>query len=163
MAKQALTITLRVAGIRETLAALRKLPKDASNELRKASLDIARSVAEKAKVAGGREGRQAAAVAKTVRAQRDRVPVVVAGGTKRIGRHRTPAFNLLFASEFGQNRRTGWYAARRYARSTGMQYRPHQGRDGIWFFPTVEAEQADIARRWQQAADEVIEKFGEGG
>lgn len=162
MAKQALTITLRVDGIRETLAALRKLPKDASAELRKASLEISRSVAEKAKAAGQREGRQAAAVAKTVRAQRDRVPAVVAGGTKRIGRHKTPAFRLLFASEFGQNRRTGWYAARRYAGSAGRQYRPHQGRQGIWFFPTVEAEQADIARRWQAAADEVIEKFGEG-
>ncbi|MEV0726004.1 hypothetical protein AB0I37_24900 [Micromonospora purpureochromogenes] len=162
MAKSALTFTLRIDGARETLAALRKLPKDANNELRQASLAISRAVAEKAKAAGAREGGQAAAVARTVRAQRDRVPAVVAGGTRRLGRHKTPAFNLLFASEFGQNRRTGWYAAPKYAGSAGRQYRPHRGRQGIWFFPTVEAEQADIARRWQQAADEVIEKFGEG-
>lgn len=162
MAKSALVFTIRIDGVREVLAALRKLPKDASDELRKASLELSRSVAEKAKAAGQREGRQAAAVAKTVKAQRDRVPAVVAGGTRRLGRHKTPAFNLLFGSEFGQNRRTGWYAARRYSGSTGRQYRPHQGRQGIWFFPTVEAEQADIARRWQAAADEVVEKFGEG-
>lgn len=162
MAKQALTITVRVAGIRETLAALRKLPKDASKELRQASLDISTAVADKAKAAGQREGRQAAAVAQTVKARRDRVPSVVAGGMKRVGRHRTPAFGLLFGSEFGMNRRSGWFANRRYAASAGRQYRPHQGRKGIWFFPAVEAEQDDIARRWQAAADAVVEKFGEG-
>lgn len=162
MAKSALTITLRIDGVRETLAALRKLPKDANNELRRASLELAQTLARAAKSAGEREGRQAAAVARTVRAKRDRVPAVVAGGTRRLGRHKTLAFNLLFGSEFGQNRRTGWYGARRYSGSSGRQYRPHQGRQGIWFFPAVESEQADIARRWQEAADAVIEKFGEG-
>lgn len=159
--KQALTITLYATGVRETLAAFRDLPKDASAELRKASLRLADSLAVAARAAGQAEGGQAAAVARTVKARKDRVPVVQAGGTTRVGRRRAPAFALLFGSEFGMDRRSGWYARPRYRRSSGLQYgEPHQGRDGRWFFPTVEAEQGRIMREWQAAADRIIRSFG---
>lgn len=160
--KQALTVNLAIDGVRETLAAFRSLPKDANDQLRERSRKLAEIVAEQAKAAGQAEGKQAALVARTVTARRDRVPVVQAGGTRRLGRHRAPAFGLLFASEFGMNQRSGWYASQRYRRSTGMQYEPHQGRDGLWFFPTVEAAQPMINREWNAAADEILRAFAGG-
>jgi len=160
--KQALTVNLAIDGVRETLAAFRSLPKDANDQLRERSRKLAEIVAERAKAAGQAEGKQAALVARTVRARRDRVPVVQAGGTRRLGRHRAPAFGLLFASEFGMDQRSGWYANQRYRRSTGMQYEPHTGQEGLWFFPTVEAAQPMINREWNAAADEIMRAFAGG-
>jgi hypothetical protein len=147
--QQGLTIRVRIDGIHETLAALRKLPKDANDELRAAALEISKELAAAAAASGRSEGHQAALVATTVKAGRDRVPVVTAGGTKRLGRNKKPAYKLLFGSEFGANRYE--------------QFRPHLGRGSYWFFRTVEDEQTEIAARWLQAADEVIAKFGNGG
>lgn len=149
MAKSELTIKVHIDGIRETLAALSKLPKDANKELRAAALDLSKELASAVKASGTQEGNQAALVAKTVRAARDRVPVVVAGGTRRLGSNKKPAYKLLFGSEFGADR--------------FEQFRPHIGRGSYWFFRTVEDEQVEIAARWQQAADEIIAKFGEAG
>lgn len=160
--KQALTVNLAIDGVRETLAAFRSLPKDANDQLRERSRKLAEIVAERAKAAGQAEGKQAALVARTVKARRDRVPVVQAGGTRRLGRHRAPAFGLLFASEFGMDQRSGWYANQRYRRSTGMQYEPHTGQEGLWFFPTVEAAQPMINREWNAAADEIMRAFAGG-
>lgn len=146
MAKRSVVITVEGEGIRETLRAFRGLPKEASNELRAAALDLSRDLAAAAKLSGEQEGSQAALVASTVKARRDRVPVVEAGGTKRLGSRRKPAWKLLFGSEFGSNRFTQFP-------------RRHQGREGIWFFPVIEENAPMIARRWQEAADNVIRAF----
>lgn len=144
--KAGLTVNVRIDGLRETLAALNKLPKEAGQEIRAKSQELAKLIAASATEAGRAEGRQAALVATTVKAMRDRVPVVSAGGTKRLGRNREPAYKLLFGSEFG---------ATRYE-----QYLPHLGRDSYWFFRTVEDEQVTISAAWREAADAIIEKFG---
>jgi len=146
MAKKSLVITLRLEGAREVLAAFRAMPKDASTELRAASLKLAQSLAPKVAAAGRTEGKQAALLAKTVRAQRDRVPVIVVGGTRRLGSNRKPAFKLLFGSEFGAN----FY----------RQFRPHLGAGSYWIFKTVDDNQATISKEWNKAADTVIRKFG---
>lgn len=144
--KTGLTVQVRIDGLRETIAALGRLPKDANDEIRAAAQELAKKLATAAAAAGRAEGRQAALVATTVRAARDRVPVITAGGTKRLGRNRKPAYKLLFGSEFGAN----------YYR----QYQPHLGSGSYWFFQTVEDEQATIAAEWLEAADAIIEKFG---
>lgn len=146
MASKDLLVTVHIDGVREVLAALRSLPKDASNELRAAALDISKEIAEAAAASGRQEGSQAALVAKTVKARRDRVPVVVAGGNRKLGSNKAPAYKLLFGSEFGANRYE--------------QYRPHLGRGSYWFFRTIEDEQVQIAERWLKAADEIVRKFG---
>jgi hypothetical protein len=146
VAKTGLTVNMRIDGLRETIAALNKLPKDASTELRAAALELSKKLATAAAESGRGEGGQAALVAKTVRAAKDRVPVVQAGGTRKLGRNREPAYKLLFGSEFGANRYP--------------QYRPHLGRGSYWFFRTIEDEQVTIAAEWLEAADAIIEKFG---
>ncbi|HEX7038681.1 MAG TPA: hypothetical protein VF202_01050 [Trueperaceae bacterium] len=158
--RQSLTLTLHIQGARETLRAFGQLPKEANDALRARSLELAESLAVKARGAGVAEGRQARLVASTVQARRDRLPVIVAGGTKRLGRKRTPAFGLLFGSEFGMDSRSGWYAAPRYDNATGQQYKPHRGRDSYWFFKTADDNQAEISAAWNRAADDVLRAFG---
>lgn len=142
-----LTVNINVSGLRPALAAVAKLPKDAQNELRDASLELSKELADSARAAGRAEGSQAALVASTVAARRDRVPTVTAGGASRLGRNRKPAYKLLFGSEFGSN----FY----------LQFgKPHLGSGSYWFFDTVDREQGAITVRWLQAADAVVAKFG---
>lgn len=146
MAKTGLTVQVKISGLAPTLRALSALPKDAQNELRDASLALSRKLAASAAAAGRAEGRQAALVASTVKARRDRVPTIEAGGTSRLGRNRKPAYKLLFGSEFGSN----FY----------LQFgKPHVS-GSYWFLDTVDREQATIAAEWQAAADRVLSEFG---
>lgn len=147
MAKTGLVVNIRIDGLRETLAALAKLPKDASTELRAKAQEISQKLAQSAKRAGIAEGSQAALVATTVKAMKDRVPVVQAGGSKRLGSNRKPAYKLLFGSEFGSN--------------SYHQYKPHIGTGSYWFFKTIEDEQVMVSKEWLEAADEIIRKFSD--
>ncbi|GEL17692.1 hypothetical protein [Pseudonocardia asaccharolytica] len=150
-----LTINVRITGVRDTLRAFRELPKDASAELRDRTMVLAQSLAAVARASGMGDTAQSARAASSVKAVRDRVPVVKAGGTKR-------SSGVIFGSEFGMNRRSGWYARRRYRGSAGRQYRPHQGAHSYWFFTAIEGEQDRIDRTWNEIADSVIRKWGSG-
>ena len=155
MPKETLTLKIRADGVREALAAFRALPKEASVQLRDASERIAASLADAARSASHIDA-QAAAVGTTVRVARDRVPAVQVGGSKPVTSSRVPAYKLLFGSEFGANGRFGWYAHPRYADSTGRQFKPHQGTEGRWFFPTAEAEIPDAMVEWNKAVDGIV-------
>jgi hypothetical protein len=162
VAKTSLTVHVSIEGVHETLRALSLLPKNANNELRDASLRLAQELATRARADGmANGGAQGRLVAQTVKAKRDRVPVIEAGGTRKLGRHRAPSYGLVFGSVFGMNRRSGWYAGPQFASSTGFQFRPHRGRDAYWFFPVIEQSAAEISRRWNEAADRVARKFSE--
>lgn len=160
--KRTLTVNMSIEGLRETLAAFRQLPKDASAELRTRSLELSEMLATKGRAAARADGKQSALLATTIKARKDRVPSVAAGGTARVGRFHVPAYAVLFGSEFGMNRRSGWYARPQYAGSTGRQYRRHRGRQGYWFFPLVEENSREISKAWTKAADETIRKFAKG-
>lgn len=148
-----LVVTVRISGVRETLGAFALLPRQASDELRDASQKIAQAMQGRIQAAARIEGRQASILAPTVKARRDRVPAVQAGGAKRIGRRHKPAYKLLFGSEFGASQ-SGRYSLR--------QFKPHLGAGSYWFFRTVEDDQAVIDREWNAAADEVIRRFVDG-
>lgn len=163
MASQSLTVHVSTSGVRQVLKAFAKLPKEANDQIRDKSLNLSRSLAKDVAGAARARGGQAELMASTVRATRDRVPSITAGGTKRVGRHHAPAHALLFASEFGMNRRSGWYAAAQYRRSTGRQYEPHIGRHSYWFFTTVSLHEPEIGRQWEAAADAIIRAFARGG
>jgi hypothetical protein len=149
VAKPGLTVSVRIDGVRETLQAFRSLPKAANDSLRKRSMELAQTLADRVAAAGRADSRQSALVAPTVRARRDRVPVIVAGGPKRVGRNRKPAHKILFGAEFGAK--------------TLPQFRPHLGRGSYWFFRTVEENQAETARAWDQVADDILRAYTRGG
>lgn len=138
----ALTVNLKITGVRETLALFNGLPAAASVELRAASLRLAELMAARAKAAAVADNKQSALMAPTIKPVRDRLPTVQAGGTKRVGRNKKPAYKILFGSEFGSSRLN--------------QFRPHRGRNSYWFFASVEANQALIDKQWNRAADKIV-------
>ena len=150
MAKTGLTIVVEIDGVRETLAAFRDLPKQATDKLRDAAGQIAEDLLPGVRSAARSDlSPQSALVASTAKVRRDRIPVLVAGGTKRLGVNRAPAYKLLFGSEFGSNRLRQFH-------------KRHQGQEGSWFFPVVEAEAARISAAWNEAADAIIREFNGG-
>jgi len=146
--KTTLTVGVKIGGLREALTAFRELPKEANDALRDEALKLSQELAVDVQSAARSEGHQAALLAQTVKAKRDRVPVITAGGTTKLGHNRKPAYKLLFGSEFGSSRL--------------KQYKPHRGRQGYWFFPVVEKQADKIAAGWQDAAQRVIDDFSGG-
>jgi hypothetical protein len=150
VAKTGLTITIKIDGATETLRAFRDLPKDATNRLRDKAGEIADALRPAVEAAARTDtSPQSKLVAGTVKVKRDRIPALVAGGTKRLGVNRVPAYKLLFGSEFGSVR---------YKQFNKL----HQGQEGSWFFPVVEREAARISAAWNEAADEIIAEFSGG-
>lgn len=149
MAQQSITLTIRVEGATQLLAAFNRLPKEASNALRDASQGLAVAMAGRVAAAARAESSQAGLLAGTVKAKRDRIPAVEVGGSSRVGRNSKPAYKILFGSEFGSDRY--------------RQFKPHIGRGSYWAFKTIEASESVISAGWLKAADEIVQRFGEGG
>ncbi|MDN5929489.1 MAG: hypothetical protein L0I24_00220 [Pseudonocardia sp.] len=146
MARQeALRLNIRIEGVRETLAGFRGLGREASAELRTKTLELSETLAGRVRAAASSQGSQAALMGPTVKARKDRVPSIQAGGSKRVGRNRKPAHKLLFGSEFGATEL--------------KQYRPHLGKGSYWFYITVERNEAEIADAWKTLADDVATRF----
>lgn len=148
----AVRIGLEVDGLRELLRAASRLPKTAQNELRDSARMIAQDEASSIRSAGaGSSGQSAAAVA-SLRVRRDRVPAVSIGGARRAGvSGGATVGQLFFGAEFGGQRRPAT-----------KQFRPHRGRTGYWFFPTLRADQDRMMKRWE-AALRAIEREWSGG
>ena len=106
--------------------------------------------------------RQAAIVASTIRANRDRVPSVTIGGSKGRASGGANAGQLLFGNEFGSDRNVKGSAGsfpnggyRFPERSPGQG----RGNSGYWIFPTLKAMQPEIRRRWEQAVLKVLDNW----
>ncbi len=141
--KRTLTVTIRISGLRETIRAFKNWPKDAVAEIRAASFSIAGYVAVKIKGAA-RLNAQSALIAPTVRAQKDRLPVIVAGGNRRVGRNKVPAYKVLFGAEFGA--------------VTLAQFRAFNA-GGYFFFSTVDDERDYIQSEYLDAVDEINRRW----
>ena len=151
MAKTALTVSFRIDGIDATLRRFRGLPKEADKELRDAAGGVVEDLVGRARSAAQADrAPQSRLLAPTVRVKRGRTPAISAGGSKRVGRSRAPAYKVLFGSEFGSNQYPQFE-------------RPHRGRQGYWFFPLVESESEMIGKAWLKAADEIVDRFSRGG
>lgn len=146
----ALQYRIRIEGANELMRACTALGKDAETELRDQSLDIAKTVTDRIRYAGAASDAQSARASRTVRERRDRFPVITAG-----------PHPLLFGSNFGMTKHSGWYAAARYWDSAGDQFRPHTmaGEDDYWFFRTAEANQPYIESEWNKVAEKIIREW----
>jgi hypothetical protein len=146
-----IVVRVKIGGARETLAAFRRLPKEASNELRDANQKISEHLADKIRAAARSSDAQSALVAQGIKAKRDRVPAIQAGGRTKVGRNRSPLDKILFGANFGATQL--------------KQFRPHRGGgdDDYWFFSTVEREEPRIVEAWTEAADRILTQWGTGG
>lgn len=143
-----------VAGLNK---ALRKLPKDATARLRDASKDIASKIATDAQRRANAEGGIAAIVAPTIRASRDRVPVVRMGGSQKLpesgdgwehGRDgsRQTIGDIIWGAEFGALAYT--------------QFEPWRGNDtgaGYFLWPAVRQDSDWIQDRYSAALDDALQ------
>lgn len=147
MAKKALTVSVSVYGVRETVAAFEKLPRVARKEIAEANYKIAASFVPRLTFAAASLGGQGPLLGPTVRAIHDRrVPVLSAGGDRAVGRNRRPAYKLLFGFEFGSGRY--------------HQFRRHLGGGGsYWLFRTVFENQDEMMRKWFKATDRIIDEW----
>lgn len=157
MANRGVEAELQVSGLKETLRAFNRYGKDANKELRQAAGEVADRLVPALILAAGSSSPQAALVAPSIKRRSDRVPVIVAGGSRRARpntrpKRRVTAGDLYFGSEHGGGRR----AATR-------QFPPWIGRGGYWFWPTVRAHLPQLRRAYLAALDDLAAKWALGG
>ena len=153
MAAKTTTYT-SVAGLNR---ALRKLPKEASAELRTAAKAIAADVAKEAQERAKGQGGLAALVAPSIRAARDRVPVIKMGSAAKLpssgndwergrsGKGQTIG-DVIWGAEFGGGK---W--ERTAGGGSTLQFLPHKGQQGYFLWPAVRANSDDMQERYSQA------------
>ena len=175
---------IEVEGLKPFLARLNQLPKTAQAEIREAAQDIAADELVRIVATGRGSDKQSRAVAAFVKARRDRVPAIAAGGRTKIGvRGGATAGEMFFGAEFGgQSRRkftrdvtetqvttrTGktrtqrTFGKFRYAgrKNTTAQFRPHLGKTGYWFWPTLRKDADRMFKRWEKVVDAIAREWG---
>jgi hypothetical protein len=149
-------VTVEVEGLDATLRAFNRYGKEANRELRQAAgVEVDRMIAHLL-IAGEGAGRQAAMTAGSVKRRSDRVPVIVAGGSRRLKRTsrktKATAGDVFFGAEFGGGRRP-----------STRQFPPWVGRRGYWFWPTIRRHLPDLRRRYIATLDDLAAKWATGG
>jgi hypothetical protein len=175
---------LHISNLDATLRALSKMPKEASAQLRQESQQLAGDIVRNAQARASTPGQQLAA--RQMRARRDRVPVIVAGGSKRLpvtssrksrkGDRQTYG-DIFFGYEFGGSRgsiaamggagkgqQLAYTSRRRVRYSTfharTSQFPPHRGREGYFLYPTIRSMNHEIGQRYFDALDRALVKAG---
>lgn len=153
-----------VDGLDGLFAALRTLPKEASQAMREGARKIADRELPRVVSAGLASDKQSALVARTITTKSDRVPTIRAGGPKTLPIERKAyrsttrklksgrgklvkpkAGDVFFGAEFGGG-----------GRPTTRQFRPHKGHDGYWLWPTLRDDADDMLDAYQQLIDKVL-------
>lgn len=120
------------------LRRLNRLPKAAQAEIRQAAQAIADEEAGRIRAAAAGDSSQSAAIAQFIKARRDRVPAITAGGgAKAKVTGGATRGEIFFGAEFGG-----------HTRPTTRQFRPHKGKEGHFFYPTLRADSQRMVERW---------------
>ena len=132
-----------VDGLNDVLRAFRALPKEASNELRDASMTIAAShmVPAWRNAALYGAGPWGQRIADSIKVRRDRVPAVQIGGNRKVFSGGATATMVRYPSHSGQARQS---------------FAPFEATD---WMDNVRAYQPAAIREWTQAVDRVLAKW----
>jgi hypothetical protein len=155
-----ISLRLKIDGVHETLAAFKKLGKEATAALKDSNKEISQRLVDKIRTAAIAEGSQSTAVAPSIKVKRDRVPSITAGGTRLAtkqrrrskGQRKTQAGDLVFGANFGAT-----YLPQFHRKHSGA------GDDDAWFFKTVKDNEAAMVKEWTEAADKLLTEWGSGG
>jgi len=168
-----------VPGLYQFLRDAKKLGPEFNKELRKGSLEVAKHVVEKTKSNASTPAERL--VAAGIQARPDRIPKIAVSSSRgyasksRPNRSRTEAakvkvIDVFFGVECGggkygqgnpkprKNYRDGVTKGGIHAYTT--QFRPHKGRQGYFFYPTVRDEGENIERLYAEAVERVLKDFG---
>jgi hypothetical protein len=159
-----ITIKPDLSDYRGLLKAISLMDKDSQGALKSDIQSISRWTAQGMIYAsyGSPMPRQAAIVASTVRANKDRIPNVTIGGSRGRASGGANAGQLLFGNEFGSDRNAkgsagsfpnGGFKFPERSRSEG------RGNAGYWIFPTLKAMQPEIRKRWLDAVNKVMDNW----
>ena len=145
-----------IEGLQETVRAFKKLDKDANKVVREETMKIAEMLAERIRARAPSDKRYQNLVV-SVKAGRDRVPVIRIGGrqTPRVSGGGGPA-QLVIGMEFGadQNGPNGW-------RFPPRTPRHGRGNQGYWIFPTARVNQTEIIKMWFDAMDKLLDEWAD--
>lgn len=170
-----LVIRLDDPTIKSILRNFNRMEKAANVDLKDLSRDISRYVAQELMSASMNHRwypRQAARLAESIKVNRDRVPSITIGGSKRFTNsdgERKPYGDLLFINEFGslpsyQQARFRNRFQRKNNSLGGFQGPPRspkegKGNRGYWIFPRLRRIQPTILRWWLEGAQEVADHW----
>lgn len=129
---------LYIDGLDETMDKFRALPREVKAGADDQVRAVAKFVASTAVSAASTKAEHKAAT--TIKAQK--ASVSLGGGGKK-----SRAGGMALGTEFGGR-----------ARSRTMQFRPHRGRDGYFFWPSIRSNSATIKRMWDDLVDRLIEE-----
>jgi hypothetical protein len=153
--KERISASVQVEGVQETLRAYRRLDKDAQKKAKDKVKQVSEVLAKRIRSSAPADPRYAA-LQQSVKAGRDRVPVIRVGGraTPKVSGGGGPR-ELVIGMEFGadQNGPNSW----RFPPRTPRRGR---GNAGYWIFPTATREQNNIVKLWQDSLDPVLKEWG---
>lgn len=142
---------LEIFGLTSLLRDMRNLPKEAQNELRVSSKDIAgRLMVPAYKQAAMQAGPWGGAIAATVRAKRDRIPSVSIGSNRRAFSGGASPTMVRFPSHAGNQGRSSATMPPAFGSGTG------------WMRQMGKYKGAAL-REWLDAVDRIKRKFERGG
>ena len=160
-----------VEGLRETLRAFSRLDKAAQkaarDEVQKVADVLARAIIGKG--LNSRDSRNRA-VAESIRATRERTPVIKVGNAKRVPVTRKGVgprtSDVMFGMEFGSDG-TGGRAVdipTRRGGAPGWRFPPRtprrgRGNEGYWIYPTLRSQQQQAVTLWAQALEKVAAEW----
>ena len=166
-------------GLYQLLRDFKKLGPEANKELRKASIDVANYVVQKSKA--NAQTQQERMVSGAIQARPDRIPKIRVNtsrgfpSTNRPNRGRSKAakvkaIDVWFGIEFGGGKYGKGNPTPRKSYADGTtkgggyttQFRPHKGRQGYFFYPTVRQEGPEIERLYLQAIDRILDDIRKG-
>jgi len=159
----------------------RKLGPEFQRELRKESLNVAKHVVQRSQARAATPAERE--VAKSLRAKSDRVPVIEMSksaqfvsksrrNAKRSERSKARRIDVFFGTEFGggkyqRGNPTTRQSVRgevvRRGRGYTSQFRPHRGKQGYFFYPTVRAEGRNIVTMYAAGVERVRKQWAKGG
>jgi hypothetical protein len=136
-----------VKGEEKVERAATKLDPDARKGITKEKKRLAKNLAAKLR-------RAVISGSKTTMGRKVRPTIRQRGETVLAGPH-----PMLFGTEFGMNKKSGWYADERFRGMPNLQYFRHQN-DGYWWNPTIRRSKPDAEAAVARAADEAVRNWG---
>ncbi len=171
--KETITFKADPKDLKNLYAAFKTLTDEANNELKSQVTAISAWTATKIQAAASSAPympKQASRVADTVRANKDKIPNVTIGGSKRNFSGGAAVGEVLFGSEFGaepyltKKKNGSNLGANSFGKNKGRRFPPmsppyNGGNEGYWIFPTLRREQATITSAWITAVDSVLNNW----
>ena len=171
--KETITFKADPKDLQNLYAAFKRLTDEANNELKTQVTAISAWTATKIQAAAKSAQympAQAERVADTVRPNKDRIPNVTIGGSKRNFSGGAAVGEVLFGSEFGaepyltKKKNGSNIGANTFGKNKGRRFPPmsppyNGGNEGYWIFPTLRKEQPAITSAWTTAVENVLNNW----